>query len=410
MRDHSRAPARLAAALAAASMFGAHADVPTRQPPAAPAVAPARTPPDDCSALLRPIVERHAVPGLAAALVTADDGLIRIGAAGVRRKGDATAVAPDDRFHLGSCTKAITATLCAVLVEQGALRWDSTLGEVFPDDAPAMHEPWKAVTLRQLLNNRSGTPANLDRDGLWASLWSHRGEDSDARRLLLRGVTAHDPEHPPGSKFLYSNAGFAIAGHMAETVTGVPYERLLRDSLLGPLGMTSAGFGAPGDPGVLDQPRGHDAAGRPVEPTADGRGADNPPAITPAGRVHASLADWAAFVRLHLQGAQGRPVRVGDVSLSPESFRVLHEIAGPDGEYAMGWARPERPWAGPEGHRRVLTHSGSNTLWYCVVWAAPERGFAALAACNTAAGGPAACDEAVAALIRAYTERGAGKD
>jgi hypothetical protein len=62
----------------------------------------------------------------------------------------------------------------------------------------------------------------------------------------------------------------------------------------------------------------------------------------------------------------------------------------------MGWAVAERPWAGG----RVLTHSGSNTMWYCVAWLAPGKDFAVLVCCNR--GGDEAakgCDAAAAAII-----------
>jgi hypothetical protein len=55
----------------------------------------------------------------------------------------------------------------------------------------------------------------------------------------------------------------------------------------------------------------------------------------------------------------------------------------------------ERPWAGGT----ALTHSGSNTMWFCTVWMAPKKGFAVLAVCN--AGGDtaaAACDEVCSVL------------
>src|SRR5208282_3291668 len=62
----------------------------------------------------------------------------------------------DDRFHLGSCTKAMTATLVAMLVEEGKLNWTTTLGEVFADTVKPMHPAWEKVTLRQVLAHRSG--------------------------------------------------------------------------------------------------------------------------------------------------------------------------------------------------------------------------------------------------------------
>ncbi len=336
----------------------------------------------ELSARLEPIRKKHDLPALAAVTLDAS-GIRAAGCAGVRRAGSDSRVTLEDEFHLGSCTKAMTATLCALLVEEQKLRWDSTLEKVFPDLAPTMHRDYRGVTLEQLLTHRGGVPADLSADGLWARLWNFEGTPTAARRALLEGVVARAPAFTPGTQCTYSNGGYAIAGHMAETLTGTSWEDLLRARIFRPLGMASAGFGAPGESGSLDQPRGHDASGKPVEP---GRGADNPVAIGPAGTVHASLGDWARFVGAHLRGANG-----DTALLARQSMAKLHAPSSGGGEFAMGWISTTRSWS--EG--RVLTHAGSNTLWYCVVWLAPAENFAVLVACNR--GGPAAekaCDEA----------------
>ncbi|MFG0285709.1 MAG: serine hydrolase domain-containing protein, partial [Phycisphaerales bacterium JB039] len=274
-----------------------------------------------------------------------------------------------------------------LLVEEGLLRWDSTLAEVFPDAAPAMDEGYRKVTLEQLLSHRAGAPAGTGRRALWATFWAHTGTPTEARRIALQRITENAPEHEPGAQHEYSNYGFALAGLMCEQVAGEPFEKLLLERLLAPLGITTAGWGAPGSEDEIDQPRGH-KYGRPVEP---GRTADNPPVLSPAGRLHLSLADWAKYIAWHLRGAEG----TGEL-LAPETFRRLHTPA--EGfEYALGWSVPHRDWAAG----RVLAHTGSNTMWYCVVWAAPKKGFAVLVATNEAGDAAAkACDEVAWALIQ----------
>lgn len=364
------------------------------EPPAWPPKPPARpsaTTPDaaveDLAALLAPIRAKHGVPALCAALVR-HDRVVAIGVDGVRRRGDATKATTGDLWHLGSCTKSMTATLVAKLVEEGTLKWGDTLGRFdggfFPSDADA---GWKNVTLEELLTNRSGAPASLDEGGLWSTLWRREGTPVAQRRRLVEGVLRRPPLSPHGTKYLYSNAGFSIAGAMAETRTKTAYEALLRAKLFVPLGIASAGFGPPGDAGVLDQPRAHTAAGKPVDP---GPGADNPPAIAPAGLVHMTIRDWAKYVALHLLGDRGE-----STFLSKATFQRLH--TPPKGfDYAMGWIAAERPWGGGP----VLTHAGSNTMWYAVTWLAPKKDFAVLVTCNQ--GGDAAasaCDDVTAALL-----------
>src|SRR5207237_8513183 len=121
--------------------------------------------------------------------------------------------------------------------------------------------------------------------------------------------------------------GVAIAGHMAEKVTGKSWEALMREKIFRPLGMTTAGFGAPGTRAKNDQPRGHKADGSPVEP---GPAADNPVAIGPAGIVHCSIGDWAKFAAANLPSAKIKLVK-------PQKLAKLQSTAAGVETYADGW-------------------------------------------------------------------------
>lgn len=341
------------------------------------------TPPKDISPLLAPVIQQHNVPGIAAAVVQGGE-TVALGVAGVRTRGKPEKIAPADRIHIGSDTKAMTAMLCGILVDEGKLKWDQTLGETFPELKQSMRPQYEAVTLEQLLTHRAGAPGAIERTELWLKLRQHKGTPTSARRLLVRTVTAQPPEAPAGSKYVYSNAGYCIAGHIAEKVAGESWEDLMREKIFRPLEMTTAGFGPPGSRRANDQPRGHKPDGSPVEP---GPLADNPAAIGPAGTVHCSIADWAKFVAANLPAGKTRLVK-------PETLQKLHTPIPGDPPYAMGWlVADNQPWAaGP-----ALTHGGSNTMWYAVAWLAPKKDFAVLVACNQA--NPNACNDAVLALI-----------
>jgi len=353
--------------------------------------------PRDLSPLIAAILKRHELPGMVAAVVEGD-GTVGVAAAGVRRRGSPEKVTVDDRFHVGSCTKSMTATLCAMLVEEGKLSWETTLGGTFPELAESMRPEYRAVTLEQLLTHRGGMPGNVDRGVMYWQLRRLVTTATEARRSLLEGVVAKPPASEPGTKYLYSNTGYAVAGHMAEQVTGKSWEDLIRVRVFNPLGMSTAGFGAPGSPDVVDEPRGHSASGQPVEP---GPLADNPPVIGPAGTVHCSIRDWAKYITLHLRGAQGEAKR-----LKPATFTRLHTPVGDEPpRYAMGWGVARRDWGGGD----VLTHAGSNTMWFAVTWVAPRRDFAVLVASNQGGDVAAkACDEAASALIRDWLARQGG--
>src|SRR5260370_28874894 len=67
------------------------------------------------------------------AAVLRGERIIAQGAAGGRKRGTAERITLDNQFHLGSCTKAMTATLVAMLVDEGKLNWTTTLAELFAD-------------------------------------------------------------------------------------------------------------------------------------------------------------------------------------------------------------------------------------------------------------------------------------
>jgi CubicO group peptidase (beta-lactamase class C family) len=331
--------------------------------------------------VLAPIRDEHHLPGLIGGIL-AGDRLAAIGAVGIRKIGSAQPMRVTDEVHIGSCTKAMTATLIGMLVDEGKLMWRSTIREVFPDQAEHVHPEFQAVTLRNLLTHRAGLPPNVP----W---WDLPGRTPTEQRLsIVATMLREPPRHQPGSTYEYSNVGFALAGLMAEKVAEEPWDVQMRRRLFGPLEMTSAGFGSPGRPGTVEQPWGHHASGGEVRPTQQ----DNAPSLGPAGTVHCSIADWSRFAALHMAAARGKP-RL----LKAATFRALQTPpAGAD--YADGWIVCQRTWAGGP----ALTHGGSNTSWYATIWIAPAINLAFLAATNQ--GGKVAekaVDEAIGALIRA---------
>jgi CubicO group peptidase (beta-lactamase class C family) len=260
-----------------------------------------------------------------------------------------------------------------------------------------MQEEWRAVTLEQLLTHHGGAPHELNDNGLWGRLWERAAKPPREQRDYLTHelLTQQKPAAPPGAKYIYSNAGYALVGHAIELKLDRPWEEVLRERLFRPLGMDSAGFGAPATVGAVDQPWGHSAgaAGKPV-PVPPGRNADNPAAIGPGGTVHGSIGDLAKYAAWQVKGARGK----GSL-LKPETFKRLHTRFGGDGDYACGWAVTTRPWGGGE----VLTHNGSNTMFYTVIWLAPKKDFAVVVCTNVGGDdGTKGTDAAAGALIKKF--------
>ena len=351
----------------------------------------ARLPEDPrARALLEVVRETHRLPGLVGAILKGPS-VVSIAATGVRKAGEDDPLRPTDQIHLGSCTKAMTATLIGTLYEEGLLSAGSTLGRVFPEYADRLHPDFRDATLSHLLTHRAGLPHDAD----W---WNLPGRTATEKRYAaLVDLCSVAPRSYPGRKYEYSNAGYVLAGLMAEHVTGASWEDLMRARVFEPLYLYSAGFGPPGLDGSSreNQPYGHQwSLGRP-RPIRH----DNPPVMGPAGTVHCSMVDWAKFAVAHLRGE-----RPGAKLLQPSTYRDLH-TAAPGTDYAGGWLVLDRPWAGGD----ALNHAGSNTMWYANAWLAPRRDFGILVATNIGGDQAAkAADEAVGALLGHYGAAFAG--
>lgn len=316
---------------------------------------------DDISPRLESLRVGANLPALAAA-VWQNGQTKAIGTAGFRQYGSKVPVTRADPWHLGSCTKAMTAVLVAVLVDRGTIHFDDTISDLFAGDP--IHPGYAPITVRQLLTHTGGAPHDLPPD-IWQDLWTN--STPNARTLAVSKLLSRPPEAKPGA-FVYSNAGYMVLGAALERLTGKHWEELITKEIFIPLGMTSAGFGAPGSPNQLNAPRGHRVISQGVAPipVTPGEKSDNPAALGPAGTVHCFLADWGKFLTLVLQGARHERTRL----LSQSTFTKPLEPSGVSA-YAGGWNVLKRPWAGGDG--TALTQAGSNTMWFATAWLAPSK-------------------------------------
>lgn len=343
----------------------------------------------ELAAALEPIRAKAGVPSLAAAAYRGGK-LVGRGVVGTRKQGGEEAVTLDDRWHLGSDTKAMTATLAAILVEEGLLDWSKTLLDLLPD--VPMGGDYGAVTFEALLYHRAGLPANPSAD--WMRAARSATDLPKARKDAAIELLVAKPAQAPGT-YAYSNAGYIIAGAILESLAKEPWESLVKKRIFDKLGMTSCGFGPPAGVDTVDAPWGHSGKKGAYTPVAPGPLADNPLALGPAGTVHCTLEDWSKFTHATARGAKGEAGIVSKASFE----KLLTPPAG--GDYAMGWGVTTRPWAGG----RALSHSGSNTMFYATAWIAPEKDLVLLAATNAGDDAAAAAvDEAFAPMIEAYAK------
>ena len=331
----------------------------------------------DLKEVLAPVVDSNPLPALAA-IVFDDQKVIASGAIGVRKFGDPTLVTIEDSFHLGSCTKAMTATLAARIVERGEISWATTVKEAL--SLQNVDSALENITLLELMSHNAGMPASLKNQppGLWKYLYYNntwqKGAKGRADRLKVAELLfSATPAQAVGS-YKYSNAGFMIAGAMLEAATDTEWEDLMRTELFKPLGMKNCGFGPAARPDKVDQPWPHKLGNdKPLLVTPLIRAPeswDNPRSLGPAGTVSCTISDWAKFGQLHLGDG-------GDY-ISTESMSKLHEVRNASARSALGWFSYKRSWAGGT----ALTHTGSNLFNFAIVWISPTKKKGVMVATN----------------------------
>ena len=310
--------------------------------------------------------QTHELPSLAAALFV-DGQSVFFEAQGSRRIETPEPVQLTDKFHLGSCTKAMTATLVGLFIDRGLLNWDTQLSVLLPHIK--FDTSLKDLTIGELLTHQSGLLENPDR-----SLKKNfeRLPVTKARRELAT-LTLSKPSKYPKHTYHYSNVGYIILGHTLEHLTKKSWEELMAREIFKPLGMNSCGFGVTSSPkeNSPTQPWGHTRKDGKQISVQD----DNSAYFGPSGTVHCNLADWQKFLQLHVAGFNGQ-----STFLKPATFLKLHSTPKPEESYTFGgWVRVDRKWAdGP-----AFTHSGTNTFNYATTWWAPRRNALMMSVTNT---------------------------
>ncbi len=310
---------------------------------------------------------RYGLPALAAAVVK-QGTIVSSGVVGVRALGSDVKAAIDDRFHLGSDTKAMTATLAGMLIDEGRLAWDATIGDILSSDVPGLNARLAVVTLEQLLSHSGGIPSDTPQIArLYYNTDVFELNLPPLRLKTLSAWKSHPPISRPGAAFHYANLGYLIAGAMIEKAAGRPWEALITDRIFTPLGLKTAGLGPQATRGRLDAPVGHDIddAGR-ATPMYWGPAADIPPMLGPAGVAHMSVLDFGRWAGWNAGGGKRGPALV-----KPETLERIHRPhiktgklpnARPgtpqEGEYALGWGVIKFDWS----RAPLLTHNGSNSM------------------------------------------------
>jgi CubicO group peptidase (beta-lactamase class C family) len=328
-------------------------------------------------AFLEQAVKDWNVPGLAIAVVAGGETVYARGF-GWRDLEGQKPMTPDSLFAIGSTTKAMTATVLGMLVDEGKLDWDEPLTTYLPRFALADPVVSDRLTPRDLVTHRSGLPRH---DLLWYNNNESTREEVIARLAHLE-LTADLRE-----TFQYNNLMFMTAGYLAGHLAGTTWEELVRERLFTPLGMERSNFSVAASQQDADyalpyRENDDDALERiPLR---------NIDLVGPAGSVNSTVNEMSRWLLFNLRGGKvGERQLVGATTLadihSPQmttgATPERPEISQPT--YGMGWMIDTY-----RGHRRV-THGGGIDGFVTSVMLLPDDDLGLVAFTNRGSGLPA---------------------
>ena len=251
-------------------------------------------------------MKRHKIPGAAIGLT--HEGESFTAGLGITSIDNPLPVNETTLFQIGSNTKTFTATIIMHLVDQGKLALDTKVLEILPEFKLKDPEATNKCTIRHLLTHSGGWVGDFFID---------TGPGEDALEKYVKRMVELDQVVPIGSHYSYNNAGFCLLGLILERIYKKPYQTILSEVILSPLGLKNS-FLNPTDVMVKRFAVGHlmDAGVLSVaEPWPIPRYAD------PIGGLACDVGDLLCYAQFHLTGK----TRTKDTILEPETRTLMQE-------------------------------------------------------------------------------------
>ena len=333
-------------------------------------------------------MEYYGVPGVSIAVV---DGFELAWAKGygVLEAGGTDRVTPDSLFNAGSIAKPVSAAAALALVEQGLLDLEKDVN----DKLVSWHVPeneytaQEKVTLRRLLSHSSGLTdgyamrSSSDPEFDW---WSGEGEAPVLTiQQLLEAQPPVDDGQPtrvtrvPGTAYEYSNLGYGVVQLLMTDVTHKPFSKLMQQTILEPLGMTSSTFEQPLPEELRDRAATeHDVNGQPFEEKRHHY------PFAASGGLWTTPSDLARFAIEITRARAGESDRLLSQEMACEMLTTQIPVGGSafNDSYGLGFEL-----AG-SGRAFRFMHTGGTWGSTCWLWMHPETGQGAVVMTNSASG------------------------
>jgi len=326
----------------------------------------------DLATGLAELVKKHRMPGALAGIYR--NGEVTTAGAGIANLNTGQPMTPNLGFLTGSITKVWTCTLVMTFVDEGKIDLDRPLIEYLPHLKFGDMDVARRITTKHLLNHSSGLDAG--------DYIEDFGEGPSANRLYVDALAKIGQIHPMGKYSSYNNAGWIIAGHLLETISGKSWHHLLTERVIKPLGATRTFPDA--EDGVLYGM----VVGSVPDPKRPGEHMATPKLLlpktfAPAGATLVpTLEDNLLLARMHMRlGLAPNGTRVISEKLARAmQTRTIDHPSGPTTGYGLGWGHSTA------GGQVSLSHGGGSNGGRAQLVAVPGSDFAYATFLNSNAG------------------------
>lgn len=313
----------------------------------------------------RKAMQEWNIPGMAIAIV-ADDKIIFAEGFGVRELNGSDPVDTHTLFQIGSTSKAFTAALVAMMIDEGKMAWKDRVIDHVPGFR--MYDAWvtREFMIEDLLAQHSGMPAYA------ADFQSMAGFDRDH---IMNSIRYIKPVSSFRSEFAYVNNLFLVAARTVENETGKTWEANIRERIFEPLGMDESSTDRDSLVDSQNAATGHNIQKEKVTPVT--KTLNWPYIYGPAGGINSNVLDMAKWLRLQINDG----IMDGKRLVSEENMNFIHTpktITPPRKDdrmyYCESWVYEEmRPYP-------LVWHNGGTTGYHAFVgfWPEPKIGIVIL--------------------------------
>lgn len=255
----------------------------------------------------------------------------------------------EDRFHIGSNTKAMTAFIIANYVEKGKLKWNTKFFDVFPEWKQNSLPQYVNITLLDLLSHKAGIqPFQGEND---PEIPAFKGTNEEKRKQFGQFVLTLEPTQPDDQHpFVYSNAGYTLATLMVEKVTRKSWEEMV-DKVFNKDLHLNVQFSWPENQKIKDT-WGHLSEKDSLIPVPSNWNY-HLDYTEPAGDINIKLVDFARFIQLNLEGLEGK-----NNYLKATTYQIIHNGVK---NYSLGWFNVY------ENGKEWSVHSGTGAFTYFTI-------------------------------------------